>query len=227
MASVIKERTISAVVDKRIQHVNSNWARPWPLSIGTSWTKIRVGVRAIMDNTGANLSSTPRFAVGVCSGDTNLLFDATTTHFLGWQQSAATMIYAAGPPISYSFDAYPLKRVGVTTTTAANIAVGAFINADPTTANRAMYFCDITKGAPNYTIGFFGRNVSGAGDVTEADFLAQVALAVPAFAQHGAGVAQPIAVDEGVDGTFDHVLVGWDRTTPVLEICDVAIVRLS
>lgn len=227
MASVIEERTISAVVDKRIQHVNSNWARPWPLSIGTSWTKLRVGVRVIMDNTGANLVSTPRFAMGVCSGSTNLLFDATTTHFLGWQQSAATMTFAAGPPIRYSFDTAGLKRVGSTSTFTATMAVGFILCADPTTANRAMFFCDITKGSPNYTLDSFGRTGTAAGDVTLADFLATVPLAVPAFANHGASASRTIAVDEGVDGTFDHMLVGWDRTTPVLEICDIAVVRLS
>lgn len=227
MASVIKERTISAVVDRRIQHVNSNWARPWPLSIGTSWTKIRVGVRVIMDNTGANLTSTPRFAMGVCSGSTNLLFDATTTHFLGWQQTAATMTFAAGPPIRYSFDTSGLKRVGSTSTFTAQMAAGFIMCADPATANRAMFFCDITKGSPNYTLDSFGRTGTAAGDVTLADFLATVPLAVPAFANHSASVSQVIAVNEGVDGTFDHMLVGWDRTTPVLEICDIAVVRLS
>lgn len=227
MASVIKERTISAVVDKRIQHVNSNWARPWPLSIGTSWTKIRVGVRAIMDNTGANLSSTPRFAIGVCSGSTNLLFDATTTHFVGWQSSSATWVYAAGPPIVYSFDVVAIKRVAAVTTSTAAISVGSSIAGDPTTTNRGMFFCDITKGSPNFTIDIFSHTTAAAGDVTLADFLAQVPLAVPVFAGHNFGGAQPLAVDEGADGTLDHVLVGWDRAAPVLEICDMAIVRLS
>lgn len=231
MASVIKTRTISAVVDNRIQLANSNFARPLPAALVGAWTKIRVGVRLIMDNTAADLGSTPKFSIGLCSGSTNLLLDATTTHFVGVQSTLSSWTYTAGPPVFYGTNNItfsPTKRVGSTVTQGTALGTGAKFMADPTTTNRFMFFVDITTGSPNFTIAVpMYRDLSTAGDVTLTNFLAQVELASPSFTLHGAVSGQTLAVNEGVDGTLNHATVAWDRTTPVIEICDLAVVRIT
>jgi hypothetical protein len=51
--------------------------------VGTTWTKIRVGCRLGIELTGVDLTSTQRFAFGICSGTSNIFMDATTTHWVG------------------------------------------------------------------------------------------------------------------------------------------------
>src|SRR5262245_60599596 len=97
MASVIKARTFSSIVDNRIRLLNSNFARLWSSALGTSWTTIRIACRISMEDTGSGLSSTPQFIFGICSGTSNIYMDASTTHFLGirsteanWQRDSTT-----------------------------------------------------------------------------------------------------------------------------------------
>lgn len=231
MASVIKLRTISAVDDKRIQLANSNFARPLPTSLVGAWSKIRVGVRCIMDNTGANLVSTPRFFVGLCSGSSNLFLDATTTHAVGLVSDDATWTYAAGPPIRYgALNSFRCgKRVGSTLTTGSAPQTGLQMFADPATANRFMIFVDIQTGSPNYTFGAFLHTGTTTDDITTTMLLNDMPLTTPSRTNHsfnGVGT-QTLAVNEGTDGVLNHVHVAWDRATPVIEICDLVVARLA
>lgn len=224
MASVIKSRTISSVVDNRIQLVNSNFARPF--NVGT-WTQIRVAVRMIMDNTGANLTSTPKFYLGLCSGNTGLPLDASTTHFLGFITDVATWSYFT-TIYRYVLSGVKLaKKVGTTITYGGSILSTVVFSAGVTDTNRFMFFCDITKGAPNFTVQGFHRNTATAGDVVVPDFLGTAELSTPSFTNHTFPAGGTLAVSEGTDGYFDHVCVAWNRSTPVMEICDLSVVKLA
>lgn len=225
MSSVIKERTISAATEKAIQSQNATFARL--VSIGTSWTKVRVGMRLHMESTGANLVSTPRLAVGFCSGTANQFGDATTGHFVGVVSNSATWSFQAGPYYN-TLGLAPGKRVGSTLTNSGGFASNFSINAGAAanTADRSLLFVDLTKGSPNFTINCFCQNSPGQ-DVTVANFLAQMTLVTPAFAGHDYPAGITIAVDEGTDGTLDAINVAWDRSTPFMEFCDIAVAILA
>lgn len=185
MASVTKFRTISAVNDQRFQLVNSNFARPWDtVAIGTGWTKIRIACRFSILDSGSNVTSTPRFAIGICSGSTNIFQDATTTHFLGIMSNNATWSRIVGPPVGYNIGAsgtwVVTKRIGAVTTS--NTSIGGLVNStfyDATTANRTAFFITITKGSPTFTVQIFTRSAATASDVALAEFLTQVVQSLP------------------------------------------------
>lgn len=233
MPSTIGSETISAVPDKRIILTNSNFARPFLIAGG--WTKIRISMRLAITDSGANITSSPRFAIGLCSGETNIFQDATTTHWCGFINNSATWTRDAGPPIGYNIGgALPWavsKRIGSTTTMNASTITGISntVLYEKSTANRTAMFVTITKGSPNYTFSIFSRNTPAASDVTLATFLAQVDLAIPAMTNHGSdnGTFNTIAIDEGANGTFDHVNIAWDRSGPQIHVSDLGISKLA
>lgn len=226
MASVIKVRTISSQQEVAIQVANSCFARK--LSIPAGWQTVRVGLRLHMDNTGAGLS-TPQFGFGLCSGSVNIFGDASVGHFLGAVSSG---------PWSFQTTFYnntsfqPAKKVGSTLTAGTTFTQNAAVQsgAASNTADRALLFVDITKQFPTpslYTLNlFYLANTSGV-DVSAATFLQVMEEVTPSLASHGYSSGQTIAVDESVDGTFDSINVSWNRTTPFIEICDIAFARLA
>lgn len=228
--SVIKDRTISATQDKRIVLSNSQFARELPF--GTTWNKIRVGVRFHMRNTGADLVSTPNFALGVCSGQTNLYGDATTTHFVGTRSTSASWFFSGGNKYLVSNGTIlPHKRVGSTGTSGSAFfpatAWGIGAQAATAGADRSLFFVDILKGSPNFTLQCFGWQNTGAApvDVSLTNFLLQMELATPNQANHTFSATQTLAVDEGVDGSLDNFMMSWDRTSPEIEVSDIAVTR--
>jgi hypothetical protein len=95
-------------------------------------------------------------------------------------------------------------------------------------ADRTIFFVDITKGAPNYTLQLFGWiNATPVNDISEATFLANMEIiGLPVLAQHQQSTAQTIAASQAA-GVFDTINILWDRTAAAIEICDVAVARLA
>lgn len=233
--SVIKARTFSSIVDNRIRLSNSNAARLWSSDIGTSWTHIRIGCRLSIEDTGANLTATPQFFFGICSGTSNLFLDATTTHWAGIRSKDPSWLRAAGPPASYSFanatiNPVAAKKVGATITDTASTAYAAVHAADCTTANRVALFLDITKGTP-WVFNVFAKQNANAGDVDIGLYLSQIVLSTPVITDHNSssaiGGTMTLTIDEATNGFFNAVNFGWDRVSPAIEISDIAIVKFS
>ena len=226
MDSVILQRTISSVVDQRIVLSNSHFARPHGF---TTWSKLRIAVRWSMRDGGATLTGTPEFAVGLCSGSTSILGDATCTHFVGVRTTGSSWTRSAGPPVNYQvFPTGSGKMVGTTWTTATNwLSVAGYAMATATTGDRFCWFLDITKGSPNYTINGYARNVGSSGDIDVATYLAQAEIDSASLTNHAIGNSGTVAVDEATNGTLDHAQLRWNRTTPEIEISDWSVVRLS
>lgn len=177
------------------------------------------------------MTGTPRFFVGVCSGIVNLFGDASTTHALGawtvesiWGRGTSPTRYVLGTNPSW----HAIKRVGVTDSTTGISVGGTHILADPASGGRGLQFVDITKGSPNFTIGVFQRTNSAGGiDVSLNDLLTQMEASTPSLTDHSFLNTTTLAVDEGADGSFNAVNVHWNRTSPEIEISDVAIARLA
>ena len=234
MSNTIKSRTFSLVEDKRARLSNSNFARVWSSDLGTSWTTIRVGCRISMENTSANLTSTPRFAFGICSGTSNIYMDTTTTHWCGILTNAATWVTATNNGVLvYSVEngsgPNVAKRIGSTLTVGSAFGVANMIW-DCTVASRSAFFLDITKGSPNFSFKIFSYTtqnsfVSGP-DVSVDTLLTQLPLSSPTISNHGSSGAVTQAIDEATNGYFNAVNISWDRTSPAIEISDLAVVRL-
>lgn len=224
MASVIKERTISAATERAIQMANSQWART--LTIGTTWNVLRVGVRMHMATIGANLTGTPRLFIGMCAGTTNIFGDATTTHAVGMVTNASVWTDNAGGGYFDASFFSPAKRVGSTLST--GTAFGQTLIAAPASAaNRNLFFIDITKGSPNFSFRHFGQATGVTTDVSAATFLTQMESVTPSLANHTFYGAQTLAVDETADGFLDSVCIAFDRVSTPIEICDLAVTRFS
>ena len=227
MAITILDRTISAVSDKRIVVSNGTWVRPIPF--GTTWTQLRFGIRVSMRDSGANLTGTPRFVMGVCSGSSNIYGDATTTNFAGVRTNQATWTRAATNYENTTNFWVPTKRVGSTITdgTVLNTSQRWANGAASAVADRQVLFVDVNKGSPNYTFDIFRLPSGGTlNDISRTTFLEQMEVAAPVITGYATVTPVAFAVDESA-GTFDHISFFWDRTTPEFEISDIAVARLA
>lgn len=216
-------RTISAVQDERIVLSGLPFCRPHGIA---AWQKLRIAMRWSMTDTGATIAGSPIFAVGLCSGDTNIFGDATTDHFVGVKTTGATWPRTTpGPPSCYQV--YPTqsgKLVGVTWTLATNwLSSAGQAMSDAPNGNRFCWFIDITKGDPTYTIGGYANVTGNAGDISEATFLTQSNNVVAVMPEHALGNSGTVAVDEDADGVLDHVCVHWNKATPEIEISNLKV----
>jgi len=226
MATSILLRNIGGLDDKRFVLSNSQLART--LFIGTTWNKIRIGLRQTMPDSGGNVGSL-KWGLGVCSGLTNLFGDATTTNFFGLgpdvYANGVTATRVAGPPPSYSWSHFAVRRVG-STYTAGSGSVG-HIFADPATGYRTIFLLDITKGSPNWTANFFRRSVNTTpADISKEVFLQQMEAATPVLTNHAASGNIALAMDEGA-GACDSVNLSWNTSSPGIELSEIAVARLS
>ncbi len=228
-ASTIKQRTFSSVVDNRIRLANSNFARPWSTDIGTSWSHIRICGCLGIELTGSDITSTPRFFFGCCSGTSNIFMDATTTHWAGAYSTWTP--WAAGTNKYHNYTGGTIwtlaKRITSTTTTGSGLST-AWTIGDCTQAFRTAFLLDITKGSP-FTVQLFSANAYNTlpPDVTLSAFLTQIPLTTPVFTSHGFDTAVTMTLDEATNGYFNAVNIGWDRTSPAIELSALAVVKLA
>ena len=225
MGSVIIARTISAATEKAIAMTNSAFART--LSIGTTWTKIRVGIRFHFRDLGSAPSGTPRFALGLCSGTTNIMGDASVTHWVGCITDAASWGYAAGSHYG-SITWSPAKKVNTTLTVGSSLTttMGIPARAADNVADRMMLMVDIEKGSPNFSFASFWPGPTSSVDATKANFLSRMEEATPSgFSTHTFTTGGSLAVSES-DGTLNAINIAWDRASFAAELCDIAVARL-
>lgn len=200
--------------EKRVVMTDARFARKPLTGFFAGWSHIRVALYALVTDSGANITGTPRWAFGVCAGSTNIMGDATTTHFCGAISNVATWNRSTTPTrFNTASMMVPAKQV-VSTLTTGTAFGGSAIYLQ--TAVLSMYFIDIIKGSPNYSFQLF--KPTGAATPTLSDFLTQAASGVPAFTNHALSTAVTVAVDEATDGTFDHGCVWWDQS-----VCNVNI----
>ena len=199
------------------------------MSIGTDWNHIRIAVRTHINDSGANVISSPRFVVGVCSGTTYPWNNgsATTTHFVGstsnpvtWTREAANNRYTADNGHDYR----ECKRIGTTFTIGTGFGAGVVMrhywNA------RTLFFVDIVKGSPNYSLRIFWNQTSTT-DIDYATFISTCSVVTPSLTGYVLYSYVTLAVDEGVDGVLNTANVAWDRTDPSIKISDIAVVRFT
>lgn len=208
--------------DLRTRMTNARFARVPIPSIFTGWTTLRVACYLLPNSSGANITGTPRFGVGLCAGSTNILGDTTTDHFAGALSTGATWTFAAAPARYAMGTVQPSTRIGTTIVSGTTLASPIL----HTTA-LGLFFVDITVGSPNYSLRLFACTNNAAPTPTLADFLAQSVAGTPAFTGHVFAAAQTVAVDEATNGTFDHACVWWNQTNPTMDIAAWRVYRVA
>ncbi|MCL4179175.1 MAG: hypothetical protein KJ072_15715 [Verrucomicrobia bacterium] len=235
MATKTLLRTISGIDDVRAALNNSTMRRL--LSIGTDWTKVRVGIRFSVADTGADLGSTPFLAMGLCSGTANPVNNgsASTDHFVGMRTVDATWGRSAATPPYWICSTYAVlvsKRIGTTWTNTGgtnNFWYAWYVSAG--TSYRQFFFLDITKGSPNFTLRATGRSgvhQNPTFDCSKEYFLERMTQPTPSYENdHSQGGDNTLAVSEATNGYLNAVNIAWDRTNPKWEISDVAVARFA
>lgn len=212
---------------KGIQMGNEEWSHR--MSIGTNWTKLRIGVRiAVPTVQGFDGPVTGSFILGVTQGTQNVFKSPTCTEFMGFvlgNVSTSSWSYGVNGT-GYVFNPRPVvinKLEGVVTvrnTGSANYYISANNNV------RTMAFVDITKNsATNYTIAPFlpGNTTQAVADNGLTNFIWSME-----------SNTTPLNCNTVVTGTFDYtgpglmdsIYFGWERSVPPITLFDIAACRV-
>lgn len=203
---------------------NGQLGRPIPFS---GWTGIRIGMRMRIEDSGGNLASTT-IAFGLTSGSTNWFADASCTHFAGWRNVMGTVTRDPNVYADYGAagnDYY--KKVGVTSTFIGQ-SPGSIVPRFVMEAGKfGVFMLDIVRASAIQlrTRAFLQVNKNSV-DWSREDFLKMMERPIPAATNYTYDGNSNWAVNEGVDGVFDHVYVHWNRATNPLLVADLAITRL-
>jgi len=247
MADIVSTSfALAPTTDKSLRIAGEEYLRK--LSIGNSWTSIRIGVMCAMTPDGTNNLSACQFFVGMCSADgtfanTAGLTAASTTNSIGYDffyrstNEAAT--YATSSSLVYYVPANnggsAYRRVATTVTTTGNNTthnIGIVSNTGAT-QRRSPHYIDITKGSPNYTLQRWGASSAVGANMTRdfslAHFLGGFDTATPVldgvtFVNTEGSLA--LAASEAA-GNLDTVSVYWNRTGFPMDIYAIAVKRLS
>lgn len=243
MAS-IGSRIINLVEDKYLSLANEEYLRQ--LSIGSNWTKLRIGMVCALTPNGANNLLGCRLVLGLCSAaspfaNTLGYASATTGNSIGCdfiiKSSGADdygdFIFNAGSGNPYFTGTFMAarRRYGSTATFAAfassNQAIAATTGA---LQRRSLIYLDITKGSPNYTVKpFVLTSVQAKGDFATADFLdglEQSGTPVVNGQTLNTIAALTPACDETA-GAFNTLDLYWNRAAYALEVYALAVYRAA
>lgn len=211
--------------EKIVRMSNARFARLPEALIFSGWVTLRLALRLKITDSGGNLTGTPRFAWGFCAGTTNIMGDTSVDHFVGLRSYSGTWTRSTTETRYGTVNITGAKQVGATVTDAS--ASGA-VHVSLFHVNQyKLFFCDITKGSPNYTFNGFSPTSNSTSNPTASDFLTQSVLGSPAFTGHAAGTNRTLAVDEGTDGTLNACGVWWNQTASTIDIADMRVVQLA
>lgn len=214
-----------------IQMSNSTWGRP--VSIPSTWTKVRVGLLISCHSTQSGvLVSNPSFAVGLCSGTSNMIGDLTPKHFVGTFTNQGTPTYWTGQPKGWSnILVYPIVNVNGSQTQGTQISNAWSLGySDQTGPYRTLYYLDITKGSPNYTLSPYSlyNTTTAYTDSSVAIFLTNLPIASPGIGgSYTAPTGQTVPVNEATNGTLDTVNVWWNRADALMYVSAVGVAVLA
>lgn len=229
MASLASSSFILApTTDRYLELDNAEWVRE--LTIGNSWTKIRLAILASIVPSGTG-DIVPKFVLGMCSGSSNPFGAATTTNFVGAGfVHNLTLTYGAGsgnPSFVSANSTGFISRVNTTVNYGGGLS-GNFFTTTGTLARRTPLIVDITKGSPNYTIKTYTPATVDT-DVSYAEFVSAVEAASDPTAVGSLGmqsVSNPMAASES-PGNLDHVDLFWSLAATPLRVYAILAKKLS
>lgn len=113
MSTLIESRTYGGRTEQGVALKNAQMARKFSLG---NWTWIRIAVRGWLEDSGSAPAGGSAYELGLCSGTTNLIKDASTTHFVGYRAQNASDLKAQAWQRGATTGANGLTYVGYTST---------------------------------------------------------------------------------------------------------------
>ena len=220
MGSIVE----TIVGDKRLKLGNEQFVRK--LAAGRNWHHLRIGVRLAFDGPQASAVASPLLAIGLCSGTSNCVGDASTTNFYGITTRSVASATLNGTTVKSHYF-YPLqvqKRVGTTWSDLGYIGHG-YITTAPAT-HRCLIFVDIID-TPTPTMKLYmNLNASGGiADVSLTSFLDLLSNITPPETYYSLQ-SKTFTLSETA-GSLDTVNIMWGSDTYKMEFSDIAVYRFS
>lgn len=177
--SVIFQRTFTSDGNRQgLTLGNEDFVRP--LSIGSNWNSLRIGISCAIRPDGVNDLGGTYFSMGLCSLGGH--WGSASSNFFG-----ACFSQSSGPPTTFAYQAgtngnayfsqsytVPIKKLG-TTRTYGTYGTGSYWPVAGVGQNgprRTIAGVVITKGAPNFSVAYSTRQVAnGATDETTLQLL--------------------------------------------------------
>lgn len=205
--------------DKRVQIGLDNFVRT--MGIGTRWQKIRIGMRVMLRDIGTSYPQGIGIAVGVCQGTAFPYNSLNTTDYIGVTTPNYLTDYwsrSAGPPPNFAASGHLIvKKIGSAITTTAMGVSGKTIAA----VVRNIFFVDITKGSPNYTLGLGTATNYLVDAASRSDYMSVLENESSPLNMNILSSASPYTGN----GLLDSVCIHWSRSVPVFEFSDLTVVR--
>jgi hypothetical protein len=217
-------RTIGGIVDQKFSLHNDFIART--MSIGTSWTRLRLGMRMALTLNGLATTFTPKFYFGLCSGTSSVVGDQTPTNFFGfafrqgvtWNPSGNSVAQLGGSIIAPTKVVNGVETVGT--------SAGSFFASTVLTV-RNIIVLEVTKGSPNYTFGFLHPNSqAGAETDTLLTDLTNTITATTMSIGNYANESVAMAFDE-VAGGLDSANIYWNLDSRYIEVSELLWVKMA
>lgn len=208
------------------------------MALGTTWMKLRLGVRLAVQ-AGAGTSGYSDLWMGLCQGPngwtSSNTVDAVAMHPGSVYGSGATLAYNASGYVATNNQVYIARKVGTAIVAGQFEAIGGnqstFLVASPLVNTvRSAFYADFIKSAGNITITSWvpGTAAMGMLDVSRYQHLSnmenEAAPGVGGTTWISSGAQSTLAIP-GSAQLWDTVLVSWSRSTPVIEIDDITVVR--
>jgi hypothetical protein len=230
MVTII-ERTYGDGTDKRLKLTAQEAIRP--MSIGSDWGSILIGMRFNITDLGASMTGTPRLAIGVCHGTAHGYSSISTAHWIGVRTAAATWsrnadgYYSHGGTTSLELR----RKVGATVDGAANGSPTSHF----TMWNdlRSIMVLRLTKVTETTMSASLLHRTSSASlvDISLSTFLSVMessTTTLTSYTRTGLTIsASTIAFDEAANGALNCVSIAWSRSDTDLEISDVVVTRTA
>jgi hypothetical protein len=231
MVTII-ERTYGDGTDKRLKLVAQEAIRP--MSIGSDWTTIIIGIRYNITDLGANMTGTPRLTLGVCHGTAHGYQSVTTANWVGMRTGLGTWTRNAGGYYSH----------GGTGTFDLRTKVGNTITGGGQTNTTTVYtlwdlekrgmlgvrLTKVTSTTMSASALFASSTTTSVYDVSEQTLLSAMESTTSATTGYtwsaiNSGAAST-AFDEDANGALNCVSIAWSRSDTDLEISDVVVARM-
>jgi len=223
MASIIS-RTINGEVDQRLSINGEEIGRT--ISIGSDWTKLRIGMRITMLGSTAIGTSMP-LAIGLSSGTAKMYADPSTTHFVGFRTGATAWTISGSHHIPGNWE--KLVKVGGIVSSSAITWTNTPVIPRPET-KRGQFFLDITKGSgatpTSWILNIDSYAANNSSDVNLPGFIASMQTLNDVNATAFTGDTS-ITVDEEANGTLDTINIAWLGTAGNIELSDIGYTRLA